>query len=146
MKLDAVVLGKGLHKLESYSATRQVFVWIRRIRTFGIQNGGSRWKYLIGYMMVADNEIDAFFFGVTDFFYRFNTTVQYDDQFYSGGVSVVYSFFRHTIPFIISVGDIIIDVRVELLKKFENKGDSRSAVHVIISIHQDTLFSSHGQV
>mgnify|MGYP002419234772 CR=1 FL=1 len=48
--------------------------------------------------------------------------------------------------FIISVGDIIIDVRVELLKKFENKGDSRSAVHVIISIHQDTLFSSHGQV
>lgn len=60
MKLDAVVLGKSLHKLESYSATRQVFVWVRRIRTLGIQNGGGRRKYLIGYMMVADNEIDAF--------------------------------------------------------------------------------------
>jgi len=93
MKLDAVVLGKGLHKLESYSAARQVFVWIRRIRTLGIQNGGSRRKYLIGHMMVADNEIDAFFFGVTDFFYRFNTTVQYDDQFYSGRVSIVDSLF-----------------------------------------------------
>ena len=93
MKLNAVVLGKSLHKLESYSATRQVFVWIRRIRTLGIQNGGSRRKYLIGYMMVADNEIDAFFFGVTDFFYRLDTTVQYDDQFYSGRVSIVDSLF-----------------------------------------------------
>lgn len=98
MKLDAVVLGKSLHKLESYSTARQVFVWVRRIRTLGIQNGGGRRKYLIGYMMVADNEIDAFFLGIADFFYCFDTTVQYDDQFYSGGVSIVDSLFDTPYP------------------------------------------------
>ena len=42
IKFDAVVDGKGLHELEPYAASRQVFVRISGIRTLGVQNGNSR--------------------------------------------------------------------------------------------------------
>ena len=75
MEVDAVAFGERLHQLETYTASRQVIVGISRVETFWVKNGDSRWENLIGYMMVADNEIYSSLFGVSYLFYRLNATV-----------------------------------------------------------------------
>ena len=49
-----------------------MFIRIGVVFPFGIQNGYSRGQYIIGDMMVADDEINAFLLGVCDFFDGFD--------------------------------------------------------------------------
>ena len=57
-----------------------MFIRIGVVFPFGIQNGYSRGQYIIGDVMVADDEINAFLLGVCDFFDGFDTAVQGDDK------------------------------------------------------------------
>ena len=66
MELDTVVEGKCLHELKAYTASGQMFIRIGVVFPFGIQNGYSRGQYIIGDMMVADDEINAFLLGVCE--------------------------------------------------------------------------------
>lgn len=60
MKLDAVADGKRLHEFKAYPATRKVFVGISIVFALGVQYGYGRGQYLIGHVVVADDEVDAF--------------------------------------------------------------------------------------
>ena len=91
MELDTVVEGKCLHELKAYAASGQMFIRIGVVFPFGIQNGYSRGQYIIGDMMVADDEINAFLLGVCDFFDGFDTAVQYNNQTYTTLCGIVYS-------------------------------------------------------
>jgi hypothetical protein len=91
MELDAIVDGKCLHELETYAASGQMLIRIGVVFPFGIQNGYGRRQYIIGDMMIADDEINAFLLGICDFFDGFDTTVQYNNQAYAILCGIVYS-------------------------------------------------------
>ena len=146
VKLDAVALCERLHEFETYSTTRQVVVRIRRIVPFRIQDSGGCRKYLVRNVMVTDNEVDAFLFGIRNLFYGFDAAVQYDDQFHTGLIRIIYSLLRYAIPFVVTVGNVVVDVRIELLKEFENQCDGCCSVYIIVSIYHDTFLSAHGQI
>ena len=135
MKLDTVADGERLHKLETDPATGKVCVWIRIIQALGIQNGYGRWKHLIRHMMVADDKVDSFLFGIGDFLYSLYAAIEYNNKSYTGFGGIVHSFFRNTIPLVVTVGYIIVKVRIELLNKLVDQCYRSSAVYVIISIN-----------
>ena len=93
VELNAVVQGKCLHKLKSYPTTGEVLVRISVVFAFGIQYGNGRRQYIVGYVVVADDEVDASLFGVRYFFHGFDAAIQYDDKSYTGFGGVVHSFF-----------------------------------------------------
>ena len=135
VELDTVTDSECLHKLETDSTTGKVSVRVRIVQAFGVQNSYGRRKHIIRYMMIADDEINPFLFGISDFFYCFNSTIEYNNQSYTGFCGVVHSFFRNAIPFIVSVGYVIIKVRIELLNKLVDQCYGSSTVYVIISIN-----------
>ena len=92
MKLDTVADGKRLHEFKAYPATRKVFVGISIVFALGVQYGYGRGQYLIGHVVVADDEVDAFFFGVCDFVYGLDAAIQYDNQSHTGFGGVVHTF------------------------------------------------------
>ena len=146
MKLNTVVDCKCLHKLKTDSTAGKVCVWISVVQTFGIQNSDGRGEDIVWYMMVADDKVDSLFFRIRDFLYCFYAAVEYDNQSYAGFRGVVDSLFRNAIPFVVAVGYVIVNVRIELLNELVDQCYGSSTVYVIISINQNTLFLSHRPV
>ena len=66
-------------------------------------------------MMVADDEIYALTLGILDFLDSLNTAVEHNHQSYTSFFRMVYSFSADTIALLITVGDIILNVGIELL-------------------------------
>ena len=97
-------------------------------------------------MVVADNEVDALFFGVCNLIYGLDAAVEHDNQFYPAFVSIVDSFDRHAIPFFVTVGDIIVDIGIILLQELVDQCYGRATVYVIISINHDSLLASQSFV
>ena len=110
MKLNSVVDGECLHELESDTTSGQMLVGISGVRSFGVQYGHGRWKNLIGYMMVANDEIDAFFFGVRNFINGLDATIKYDNKFYTCLIGVIHSLNRNSITFVVTVGYVVVYV------------------------------------
>ena len=110
VELDAIADGKRLHELEAYPATREVFVGVCVIESLGVENGYCGRQHIIRHMVVADDEIDSFFFSVRDFVHSLDAAVEYDDQADTCFNSIVYSFVGHAVAFVIAVGDVIVQV------------------------------------
>ena len=79
VELDTVTDSECLHKLETDSTTRKVSVRVRIVQAFGVQNSYGRRKHIIRYMMIADDEINPFLFGISNFLYCFNSTIEYNN-------------------------------------------------------------------
>ena len=94
-------------------------------------------------MVVADDKVNAFFFGIGYLLYSFDAAIQYDNQSYTGFCGIVYPFGRYPVTFVVAVGDVIVNVRIELLNKLVDQCHCCSAVYIIITINQNTLFLSH---
>ena len=61
MKFDAVADSECLHEFKTYSAARKMFVRIGVVFALGVQYSYGRGQHFIGYVVVADDEVDAFF-------------------------------------------------------------------------------------
>ena len=96
--------------------------------------------------MVAHDEVDAQCLGIGDFINGFHAAVEHDDQAYSGLLGIVHSRERYTVSVVISVGDIVVDVRGELLQETVYQGYGRSAIYVVVAIHEYALLASQGLV
>lgn len=79
MKFYTVVEGKCLHELKSYAASRKMCVRISVVGSFGIKDGYGGWQYVVGHMVITDNEIDPFLFCISDFIDSFDTAIEYND-------------------------------------------------------------------
>ena len=79
----AVADSKCLHKLESYTASRQVFVGIGGILALGVEDGCSLRQLIVRHVMVADNEVYALSLGICYFFNSLDATIEHDDKFYA---------------------------------------------------------------
>lgn len=98
VELDTITDSECLHKLEADSTTGKVSVRIRIVQAFGVQNSYGRRKHIIRYMMIADDEINPFLFGISDFLYCFNSTIEYNNQSYTGFCGIVHSFLEMPYP------------------------------------------------
>ena len=143
---NVVVLGKSLHKLESYTASAEMLEreWI--VRTLRIEYGHSRWHHIVRNVMVADDEVYAKTLGVFYLLDSFDAAIQDNDEFYTCFVRKVYSLFAYSIAFVVSVWYVVINVGIKLLQKLVHQCYSRASIHVIVSIDHDALLSSHSIV
>ena len=140
------LLMKCLHELEAHAAARQVLVRISVVKPLGVQYGHGRRQHLVGHVVVADDEVDALLAGIGDFLYRLDAAIQHDDQLHARLGGIVHSLHRHAVTFVVSVGDVVINVRVILLDEFIDQRHGRRAVHVIVSVNQYPFFSAHRPV
>ena len=67
---NIVVLGKGLHKLEAYTASAEMLERERIVWTLRIEYGHSGWHHVVRDMMVADDEVYSQTLGI---FYLLNS-------------------------------------------------------------------------
>ena len=75
MKFNAIIQSESLHEFEAYTTSRKMIVRICIVSPFGIQNSYGWWQYIIRHMVVTDDEIDTFFFCISNFLYGFNTAI-----------------------------------------------------------------------
>ena len=146
VELDAVAHGKCLHELEPHAAARQVLVGIRVVRALGVEDGGGRGQLVVGHVVVADDEVDAFLAGIRHFLHGLDAAVQHDDQLHARPCGIVHPLHRHPVALVVAVGDVVVDVGVILLDEFVDQRHGRGAVHVIVAIDQYPFLSAHGPV
>ena len=94
-------------------------------------------------MVVADNEVYPFRFGVSDLFHSLDAAVENDNQLHPRLKRIVYSLLRHTIPFVVAVRDVVVEVRIVLLQKTIDQRNRRTPVHIIVTIDQDAFLPAH---
>ena len=85
-----------------------MFVRIGIIQPFCIENGYGGWQYIIGYVMIADNEINTSFAGICNFINGFDAAVEYDYQADTGVGGIIHSLARNPVTFVVTVGDVIV--------------------------------------
>ena len=97
-------------------------------------------------MVVADDEVDAQAFGVSDFLHCLDAAVEHDDEFHTGLVSVVHTFVRHSVAVFVAVGDVVVDVGAVLVEEFIDECHRRDTVHIVVAVDEDALLASEGLV
>ncbi len=128
-----------LNQFKSYSATRQFFIRIIGIGSFGIDNGHGTGKLIVGHMMIANDEIDAFLFGIRNLIDGFDAAVKRNNKFYTCAHSIIDSLKRYAVPFIVPIRNIIIDIICYSAQKLVNQRNGRCAIDIVISINQNSL-------
>ena len=146
VELDAVAQREGLHELEAHAAARQVLVGVRVVLALGVQDGHGGRQHLVGHVVVADDEVDALLAGIGNLVHGLDAAVQHDDELHARFHGVVHSFVRHPVAFVVAVGDVIVDVRIELLDKLVDQCHGSGTVHIIVSVNQNPFFLSHSLV
>ena len=93
--------------------------------------------------MVTDNKVYAQFLGIGYLFDSLDAAVEHDDEFHTCFCRKLYSFPAHSVPFLFTVGDVVVDVGIELLQELIHQSHCRTPVYVVVAIHHDALFAPH---
>ena len=117
---NLVVLCKSLHQFEAHATTRQIVVRIGGIGTLGIQHSHRIGQFVIGFVMVADDEVYAFLLGISNFLNSFDTAVEHNHQRKMVVGSKVDALIRNAVTFHIAVGQIIVQISGILAQKAIN--------------------------
>ena len=96
--------------------------------------------------MVADDKVDAECLGIGNLVDGFDATVEHDDKLHASLCGMVDALAAHPVAFFIAAGDVVFDVRIELLQKLVDQSHRRTAVDVVVTIHHNALFAPHGVV
>ena len=140
---NAIVLGKGLHELKSHAASAEMLEGVGVVFALRVENGGSRRHHLVGDVVVANDEVDAKTLGIGYFVDCLDTAIENDNEFHTGFLGKVYSFLAHAISLVIAVGDIVVDVRIELLEKLVYQCYSCAPVDIVVAIDHNAFFAPH---
>ena len=142
----AVVLGKCLHELESHAAAAEILERVGAVLALGVEYGHCLWQFVVGHVVVADDEVNAQLLGVADFLDGLNAAVEHDNQFHAVLCRQVESLLADAVAFFVAVGDIVLQVGVELLQELVDQCHGGASVHVVVAIYHDALFAPHGVV
>ncbi len=115
---EPVAQGKGLHEFKTYSTSRQVRTRIGGTWHLRVKYCHCRRQNLVRHMMVAYDEVYAFFFSISNFIDCLNAAVEHDYKFYVVFCSIFDAFKRYSISFFISCGYVIFDIAVVILQVF----------------------------
>ena len=143
---DAVVLGKGLHELESHATAGEVVVGIRRVGTLGIQYRHGGGHDIVGNMVVADDEVNATLISIRNFVDCLDAAIEHNNQFYTCLCCIVYSLDADTIALLVTIRDIVFHVGIVLLQKLIHQSYCRATIHIVVAIHHDAFLAAHGVI
>ena len=80
----------------------------------GIQDGCCIGHYLVWNMVITNDEFDSQRLGILNLLYGLDAAVENDDEVHAGVACVLQSLLAYAVTFVVAVGDVIINVRVEL--------------------------------
>ena len=123
-----------------------MFAGICASAEFRIEYGGSRRQFGVGHMMVADDEVYAFVFGIFDFLIGLYAAVEYDDELDIAAGGIVNAFARYAIPLLVAGRDVIFYVGIVVLQVFVDERHGGGSVHVVVAVNHNPLFGAHGFV
>ena len=115
---------------------RERIIWSLRI-----QYGHSWWHHVVWNMMIANDKIYAKAFGIFYLLDSFDAAIKDNNKFYTCFVGKVYSFQAYTISFIVAIGDVVVDIRIELLQKLVYQCNSCASVYIVISVYENTFLN-----
>ena len=136
-EVNAMSLGVGLHKLETDTATRQIVERIVAIRPLRIKHSRSRRNFVFRKMMVTNDYVNAFARGVFDFVNGFDSAVQCDYEAETVLSSPVDALPGHAVSFVVTVRDIEIGKRIQLMDKGIDQCHGSRAIDIIVSIDKN---------
>ena len=142
----AVVLGEGLHELETYATAAEMLEGVGGVLALRIEDRHRIRQFIIRHMMVADDEVDTQLFRIGNLSDGLDTAVEYDNEFDTFFCCIVHCLDTDTIALLITVGDIVFNIGIELLQKFIHQSYRRTSVDIVVAIDHDTLFAPHGVV
>ena len=58
-------------------------------------------------------------------------------------MGILNAFFADAISLIIAVGNVIINIRIELLQKLIHQCNGRASVNIVVAINQNAFLSTH---
>ena len=87
---------------------------VSRVLTLRIQNGHSIGQFIVGHVMVTDDEINAQRLRIGDFIDCLNAAIQHNNEFDTLFGCIVQSLLADTITLLITVGNIVFNVGIEL--------------------------------
>ena len=82
---------------------------------FGIENSHGVGQLVVGHVVVADDEIDAFTLGIGDFLYGLDAAVEGNYECNAILGCIVDAFVRDSVTLVVTVGDIVVEPRIEIL-------------------------------
>ena len=144
-ELDAVADGEGLHQLEAHAATAQMLVGIGVVGTLCVEDGYGGGQ-LVARHVVADDEVDAFLLGVGYLVGSLDAAVEHDDEADARLAGIVDALPRDAVAVFVAVGDVVVDVAVELLQEAVDQCHGGASVHVVVAIDEDAFLAAQGFV
>ena len=142
VELNAVAGGECLHEFESYAAAREVGIGIAVVVAFRIKNRHGRRQFVVGNVVVANDEIDALFAGISHLLNGLDAAVEHNDEFHPHFGGEIDTFARDAVAFLIAVGDIEVDIGIELREELVDQCHRRASINVIIAINHDVFLAS----
>ena len=97
-------------------------------------------------MVVADDEVDAQLLGIGNLFDCLYAAVEDYNQLHACFPGIVYAFAAHSVALVVAVGDVVVDVGVELAQKLIHQRYCRATVHIVVAVDKDALLAPHGIV
>ena len=110
------LLEVGFDDFEAYAAAAKFLVGVRAVDLLGVEHGHSLRHHVTWEVMVADDKVDAEFSGIVDLLHGFDATVEGDDKFHPRLACIVNALIGDAIPFPFAVGDVEIDIVVQLFE------------------------------
>ena len=145
-KSNTVIQGKSLHELEAHATATQMLIRIGIILALGIQNRHCIGQHIIRHMMITDDKVYAALLGISYLLHGLDAAIKNNNQLYACLIRIIHTFTGYAIAFLVTVWYIIVNVGIILLQEPIHEGNSRTAIHIIVAIDQDTLLTSKGSI
>src|SRR5690554_6748042 len=91
-------------------------------------------------MMITNNKINTFFFGVSDFAHSFYAAIERDYKLNTRLHSIIDSLKRNAIPFIVPIRNIIINIAGYPPKEFVSQRNCRCTIYIVIPVNKNPFF------
>ena len=142
--IHAIVASKGLHELKAYATCREMRVGIFVVNAFGIEYGNSFRQLIIGLVVVADDEVNAFLLGIAYHIDCLDAAIERNDQFNAYAIGVINTLLRNTISIVITVGDIVIQRGIETAQEAIDQRHGTGAIDIIVSVDENMFLATYG--
>lgn len=139
----AVVLGERLHQLESHAASAEMLERVGVVGSLRVEDSHGWRQFFVWHVVVADDEVDAERLGVGYLFNSLDAAVEDDDELHAGLLGVVDAFLAYAVTFVVAIGDVILDVGVELLYELIHQCYRSASVHVVVAVDEYAFLAAH---
>src|SRR3569833_94546 len=139
-----IFLSIGLYQFKADATAGKLLIWIFAMALFRVEDGNCSRQFVAGQVVVANNKIEAFGIGVSNFIDRLNTAIKCNDQREIIVRRIVNSFGRDTVAFQVPVRHIIFQPIVKILKEAVNKKNGGCSVNIVIVVNKKQNTDSEG--